>query len=47
MRRALVKLFPSLNVICIDLVLLILVFVRGKGVVIQEPSVVALIQKRI
>lgn len=48
MRRALVKLFPSLNCdLGIDLgTANILVFVRGKGVVIQEPSVVALDAKR-
>ena len=48
MRRALVKLFPSLNCdLGIDLgTANVLVFVRGRGVVIQEPSVVALDSKR-
>ena len=48
MRRALVKLFPSLNCdLGIDLgTANVLVFVRGKGVVIQEPSVVALDSKK-
>ena len=48
MRRALAKLFPSLNCdLGIDLgTANVLVFVRGKGVVIQEPSVVALDSKK-
>ena len=48
MRRALTKLFPSLNCdLGIDLgTANVLVFVKGKGVVIQEPSVVALDSKK-
>ena len=48
MRRALTRLFPSLNCdLGIDLgTANVLVFVRGKGVVIQEPSVVALDSKK-
>ena len=48
MHRTLAKLFPSLNCdLGIDLgTANVLVFVKGKGVVIQEPSVVALDSKR-
>ena len=48
MRRALTKLFPSLNCdLGIDLgTANVLVFVKGTGVVIQEPSVVALDSKK-
>ena len=48
MRRAIARLFPSLNCdLGIDLgTANVLVFVKGKGVMIQEPSVVALDSKR-
>ena len=48
MHRTFAKLFPSLNCdLGIDLgTANVLVFVKGKGVVIQEPSVVALDSKR-